>query len=445
MKVEGKKTIATKLNLDTHTKLLEQRDLVYLLNGDITGYENNNNNLFVQNCLSNGLCVNFPQGYTYQNGIYLDNFEYLAFFYKSSGNQSEIGLFNSNDCSYQTIVNSQCLNLQKPIRGVYKRLNSSNERVAYWVDGLNPDRYINVDKALNGDYPKKTTALLSGSCAICNSEVIDELDCNKLRFNREFIPTCLSLKSNKQGGFTTGTYQVAIAYGDDNFTFTDFYFSDVIKVHSQDKYDIGFEVSIECKYSPFSTFRVVLITQTKEGSLIAYDYGFYPTSSTFITLNNNTNASVINVTEILSKRVLYDYSEHITSNDETLLRAKHRAVEPLEYQSRANEIDVSWVVKKVPYKKAHLYPNFMRDEVYDFSIEWIDELGRERGNFHIPGRVKDEGWVLNAFGVPLHESDTPTVYYNIESLEDCPVLPTEIWQVENTAYVTETYTVDCPD
>jgi len=45
--------IATKLNLDKHYTLLEDRDVTYLLNGDIEGYESSNQNDFVQNQKSN--------------------------------------------------------------------------------------------------------------------------------------------------------------------------------------------------------------------------------------------------------------------------------------------------------------------------------------------------------------------------------------------------------
>ena len=67
-----KQLIAGKLNLDTHYSLLEQSDLVYLMNGDIEGIDNSNHGMLVQNQLSNELCVLFPTGYTFINGIQLN-------------------------------------------------------------------------------------------------------------------------------------------------------------------------------------------------------------------------------------------------------------------------------------------------------------------------------------------------------------------------------------
>ena len=438
---QGKQTVFSKLNLDSHNLLLEQRDLVYLLNGDIQCPEDGNNSLFVQNQLSNEVCVSFPTGYTYNGGIKLDNNEYAVFLKGSKSDQ--IGLVNLTTCSYDVLVDSSCLsfNLNNPVRGVYKRLNSTNERVIYFIDGLNYNRYLNIDKALIGDFPKTSD---QSDCKTCGITVNNELDCDKLRMNKPFRPPCITVDDNRQGSFSTGTYQVGIAYSEDGLVFTDYFFSPIHKVQSY-KEDIGFSVDIACVYSPFPSYNIILVSQTKEGSLIVYDFGHYSQGVTKVQLTSTSNATVIDTVAALSKRTFYDKSSHITTNEETLLLGKHSAVEPLEYQPFANQIEVEWLERKIQANKAHLFPTFMRDEVYDFSIVWRDENGTKRGQFHIPGRQIDNNWSIIHSGSTFHENDIPTPFYLPESTEPCPELPMKIWQVQNTAYITESYTATCED
>ena len=68
------------LNLSTHYSLFKEKDLYYLLNGDLQDNGNSNSNWFVQNQLSNELCANFPSDYVLVGpGIKLNNFEYVLF------------------------------------------------------------------------------------------------------------------------------------------------------------------------------------------------------------------------------------------------------------------------------------------------------------------------------------------------------------------------------
>jgi len=387
------------------------------------------------------LCVQFPTGYTYVGAIQLDNFEYAVFLKSNNKSGDRISLVNTKNCSIQTIVDGECLNFDTSVRGVYKTLNSTNERVIYFIDGNNPNRYLNIDKALSGDFPKEID---QSDCSTCGTVTSLTLDCNQIRINKEFRPPCLTLKTNRQGSFPTGTYQVGIAYSEDGLTLTDYYFSDTVKVQSY-KDDIGFEMSVACIYNPFSKFSVILVSQTKEGSLIVYNFGEYNQGTTRINLNSLSSATVIDTSVALSKKVVYDRSEHIVSNEETLLLGKHKAVEPLEYQPYANEIEVEWVERKVHEKEAHLFPNLLRDEVYDLSIEWTDEVGQIRGIYPIPGRATNDNWYLLDGLNTYHEQDLPTAVYLYETLDNCETPPDKLWQVLNTSYITESYPVTCMD
>lgn len=422
------------LNLDTHYSLLGEHDLTYLCNGDIQGKESNNNSWFVQNQLSNALCFEFPERYFLNGKIQMNQFDYALFFVVNDeeGNysSSEIGIWNSNSCEYDVYVNDPCLNfdINNPVRGVYKHLNNSNERTVYFIDSVNPNRYLTFKE--DGSYP----LLYEGSkCDTCDYEELEGLDCDQIRINKLFTPPCLTLTDNKEGQIQTGVFQVGVAYSEDNLVLTDYYFSKAIRAFSENS-NIGFMVDVECFDSPFDQFSLVLVSRTKENSLVIYNLGFYSTANGTIVISNLDNATIIDTGSAVTKKPIYDYSEHITTNGETLLLAKHQKIEPLNYQPQANNIIVKWQEIKVPKSKGYLYPSFLRDETYAVSVEIFDKSAKSKGVFHVPGRSSNENDLL-----PIPEEN------DIYEPSGCDPTPTYTWQVENTAYTDFEQDTDCMD
>ena len=89
--VNSNQFVATKLNFDKHFTLLESRDITYLLNGDIEGYESGNQNFFEWNQLQNELCISLDEGYAFVRlGIEVGNSENL--FLTINGSNSNIML-----------------------------------------------------------------------------------------------------------------------------------------------------------------------------------------------------------------------------------------------------------------------------------------------------------------------------------------------------------------
>jgi hypothetical protein len=426
---------AKMMNLDVHPSLLSSHDIFLLINGDVSGNESNNNSWFVQNQLSNSLCFEFPENYVLNGpGIQMNQFDYALFFVinDTEGNyvSSEIGIWNSKNCTYETYVNEVCLNfnLNYPVRGVYKHLNNTNERTIYFIDGYNPNRYLTFKE--DGTYPVTYTG---SKCDTCDYEETADLDCDQLRINKLFTPPCLSLLDNREGQLPTGVYQVGVAYSEDNLVLTDYYFSQAIRVFSENS-NIGFNVDIDCIDTPFDQFSLVLVSRTKENSLVVYNLGFYSVANGKAVITNLDNATILDTASALTKKPIYDYSQHIATNGETLLLGKHQKVEPLNYQPQANNIVVKWQEIKVPKDKAYLYPSFMRDEVYAISIEPFDKLSKGRGVFNIPGRA------------PL-ENDLLEIPEDNDIYEDgtCDPTPIYAWQVKNTATVIFENDVQCAD
>lgn len=427
--------ISTKLNLDQHYALLGERDLVYLLNGDIQGKEGNVDS-FVQNAPSNELCLDLS-GYTMVGpGIPLNNHEHVLFL-NDEENVGWIMLANLDTCSMQVWASGECLAFDPdyPVRGVYKHNNKDNDRRVYFIDGKNYNRYADIDKP----FPQNTPDSI---CDTCDVSYDGTLNCDALRINREMEFPCLTLTANQYGQLPSGVYQLAFAYSQDGVKYSDFYFSDILKVHSN-KNNIGFQADIECVDTLFDQFKVLLVTNTRESSLVVYDLGVYSSTTDSITINNLANATILSLEQALEKRVVYDKSQHIVSNGETLLLGKHENVDPLDYQPYANNINLYWAEGKVPKKDAHKYPSQMRDEVYAYAIEWFDEYGQSRGRFHIPGQ-ENEDFSIDFSGNTYVEQDyAPVGAYTYEKDQDCRDKPLKVWQVENTATILGDFTGTC--
>lgn len=424
--------ISTKLNLDQHYSLLGEQDLVYLLNGDIQGDEGNVDG-FVQNTPSNELCID-TNGYTLVGpGISIGTYERVLFL---KGDTSEIWKANLDECSYTVWATGDCLAFDPdyPVRGVYKHNNKDNDRRVYFVDGLNYNRYIDIDKP----FPESFTGSF---CDTCELTYDGTLNCDNIRINKMFDYPCLTLGSAPIGSLSSGVYQVALAFSENGIKYSDFFFSDVIKVHSTSD-NIGLTMSIDCMDTPFDQVKVLLVSNTQESALVVYEIGDFSSNTKSININNLTNATILSTQEALEKRVVYDKSQHITSNSETLLLGKHAPVEPLNYQPQANEIGLYWTEGKVPKKNAHMFLSLLRDEVGSFAIEWFDEVGQSRGVFHIPGNVNND-FTIEFDGNTYGPNDyVPSEAYIYEE-ENCEPLRRKVWQIENTATLLEDFSGDC--
>lgn len=436
--------VATKLNLDKHYTLLSEGEITYLLNGDIEGYEANNQNFFVQNQLSNELCLQLEFNEFVGPGISVGNNEHV-FFIKSTPENPEfpncqILLANLDNCSYEVLASGDCLgfDVDYPIRGVYKYNSQENSRTIYFVDGLNPNRYFHIDKP----FPQINEANI---CETCEDVFNGELNCEALNINKVIDIPCTNLDFNKFGTLQSGVYQIGFAWSDSGIILSDFYFSDVIKVWSE-KNEIGLELSVECVDTTiFNAYTLVLVSNTKENGTVVYRLGEYQFPTTHVTVNSLNNLSVVDLSVATQKKIVYDNSQHITTNGETLLLGGSQTTNIISYQPQASGIEVGWVEIKVPKEDAYKYQTFMRDEVYELNIEWFHTNGQSLGEFHIPGRACDNVYSYNP-GTPnidYGECDAVPSGFDIYAQLDCLDDVVSAWQITNTAYIEGDFNGNC--
>lgn len=433
--------IATKLNLDKHYTLLSSGDITYLLNGDIEGYESSNQNYFVQNQKSNELCIEL-EGYEFVGpGISIGNGEHVFFI---TGETDQILLANLDTCSYEVWASGDCLgfNISYPIRGVYKYNSQKNTRSVYFIDGLNPNRVIDIDLP----FPQQKT---TNDCETCEEEYNGLLDCDQIKINKDVVVPCISLDPNNQGQLSSGVYQVGFAWSQNGVVLSDFYFSDTMKVWSE-KNNVGLTINLDCvdNNNAFSEYTLVLVSTTREGSLVLYKIGDYQFPTDTITITNLDNATVVDLSVATQKRVRPDKSKHIATNGETLLLGNSELSNTIPYQTQATGIQIGWQEIKVPKEIAHEYPSFMRDEVYDFAIEWFKTSGESVGKFHIPGRAYTDDWEYNPPSFPggaYKEYDLVDAEFNIYSNPDCEEEEVSAWQLTSTATVAGDFGGTCDE
>lgn len=157
------------------------------------------------NEVGNTECLNLPQG-TFPIGSILLNADEIILFIKNKTNTiNSIILANLNKCSYETIISNTCLNFQTQIQGVQRTLNGC-DRIIYFVDGINPDRVVNIDDILRN--PTSHNYLNEYGFFDC------DLIKNKRNINVASINDIVI--NNSGGNLGIGMYQFILQY-EDNF------------------------------------------------------------------------------------------------------------------------------------------------------------------------------------------------------------------------------------
>ena len=194
------------LNLDSTINQVKQGSLTYALNAAIENFDGNIVNY--QNELGNDLCVTFPKSYLLIGTHFInEKNKHIFFLVNPLTAMSQIGYMDNNDCIYHVLVEAACLNfnVNNPIHKVVHKITNCTIEI-YWTDGLNPRRWLDIN---NIPY------LLGFNTDLCNREYTDQLDCNQIKIQPNFVIPQLAVTDVVSGGsLISGTYQFAIQYCD---------------------------------------------------------------------------------------------------------------------------------------------------------------------------------------------------------------------------------------
>lgn len=363
---------------------------------------------------SNEFCSQAP--YVIIGALYITDGRWVLF--STNNVSSEIGVFDEKTCAYSKTVNSPCLNFHQDnlITGAVKE-NADCTRSAYWQDGRNPDRYINLD-----DVPYKYTLINTGTGDDpCYEKVFsNELDCDRLLLHPHITHPCIRLeKGSGSGQLPNGSYQAVIAYTVNGIRVTD-YFTPSNHQSLFDHINVAgsLEVIIDSIDTDFDEFELVMIGFINQ-SMTARKIGNYSTRQKTIAIDNYSQSlPVVALSQIPLSTPIWEKSDKMFEVSGYLLRSGVSTKPDFNYQPLANNIKAKWVSVEYPadyYYSGGNLTSYMRDEVYSFFIRWVYKTGHKSASYHIPGRAP-LGSDLASPGVtddvldPLNEQNNWKVY-----------------------------------
>ena len=376
---------------------------------------------------SNQLCAvsgsTLPGAKYIIGAIYLYSDKWLIFTAAHSGLNgignsigSEIGLFDENLCQYRIIVQDTCLNFSKwnLITGA-SREKEDCTWAAYWADGNNPDRYINIGDPQtwpgadfiftgNNSYtnPAGTQIQWPGvawvqdcpvinGCTICVNADPYTLDCDKLRLARLMETPCLHVSAGRTGGnLMNGSYMATIAYAIKGVKVTNWFaLSNVQPVFAENEPGGSLEITIEADTENFREFVLAVVSYTNQQTMVK-EMGIYSSTTTkvYIDIIDQTLPD-IPINDLPIQNPVYEKSDQIAEVSNYLLRVGPTSKFDFNYQPFANLIQANWVSVEYPadyYINGGYKPSYLRDEVYSFFIRWIYNTGDKSASYHIPGR-----------------------------------------------------------
>jgi hypothetical protein len=319
-----------------------------------------------------------------------------------SDTYSEIGVLKN--CNYTSLVKSNCLNFSKqyPIKGVARVKNC--DRIVYWNDTFNNDRFLNLDKLL--EFKDTDT---------------NDWDCDKFDLLQSYLPFQVTNIEKETYGSTLekGSYVFAFAYEDDDGNRTDFFsFTEAISIQNNQTInlflsgidtDFAFIRPVVIKFSTDNVTNTVYLLDTIPVSGDTYNYVFNFISGTITPLadiNIPTSRFIKSeAMDIVSKRLVRgNLSEEII--DWTI------------FQEQVNIASASWIVK---LEEIDSFSNtttgseqliidqksLRRDEIYDIGIVYVFTNGTESPVFSIPGR--DSASVATLVTTGNNNRDTRTI------------------------------------
>lgn len=403
------------LQLDSNEVTIKTSHLKNALNAQVDSWDGSS--LFITNALGNHECGEIPCDKKLIGEAKIDNDDYVLFFCdnQSTPPQHEIGILDTNTCTYKTTVISSCLNFNcdQHIQATYKYVCDS--RFIYFVDGINPDRYINLD-----GFQKE---VIGNNNDTCKTPIYGpNLDCEAIKQVSDINIPCAEY-SAIQGNLPNGVYQIAIKYpGKSNY-----YIYNEITLYSKLNQN-GLRVNISGLDLDEWEYNLCLIGNTANGQTIVNIGNFRTTNTGTIIITDIFNKPHISYEELTSRMVHYSVSKNLISFDDRLIKAEVKESERLHYQPFANDIKSNWVVKRVLAKNAHKHKSFMRDETYVYFIQWFFKDGSESCLYHIPNNTP------NINNTVIANRD---VY---DEFECCvgDYCSKRYWEVYNTASVTYT-------
>ena len=349
---------------------------------------------------------------------------------------SEIGIFDDSECSYQTIINDQCLNFNRKylVTGAAKENFDCTWQI-YWDDALNPSRTLNLDRV---PYIQEQTSGENEPCVIYEDTPV--LDCEKIRLAPLLDTPCIHISKAPDGGqLRNGTYQAFIAYTLNEQKVTDYIgISNIQSLFDHEGTAGALDIKVSNLDKEFEFFELVILSNN-QNSYVAKRIGLYSTEINTIGLDYiDQSLPSVALEQLPFRSPAYEKSDSMFVVNDWLIRKGPTEQFDFNYQPIANQIQTEWVIAEYPasyYYKGGNKTGFMRDEQYAFFIRWIYNTGERSKSYHIPGRPPNTNG-YNANGQYQNGQSELAANNTQNTLE--PGAPEFNWQVYNTGSETGT-------
>ena len=376
----------------------------------------------------------------------------IVLFYIDPFGISSISMFDPETCTKQLLLSNQVgdltFNINYPISGTHKVLDYCDETIIYWVDGINPVRYLNLSKI---------------------DELVDTQSLNVFTCSKGLNLVVEGVLDNG-GNLESGVYQFAISYINGNYS----YITNPISVYkdnlSNDFKNIdgdpagthttkSIQLTINnIDFTHNEEFKIVVI-KTVNNIVTVYELPSQQTpgiSSTYTyTGFEETTAVALNAVTVPTATFLTAWL--IAQHQDRLMLGNLKQTRNIDYQLLANQIETTWFTNKIKIDKGYKNPtiamnnkSFMADEVYSIGIVWEFCDGSYSPAFHIPGPTKEsvadcvELPILSEFVNPGVEGALPPTQYT--SIDDIVPendannflgCPAPVWKIFITACIIE--------
>lgn len=381
----------------------------------------------ISNEPSNSICTDIPKSYALLGSVYMEDSTNMVFFLDTDTENSIIATVDKN-CKYTEHVVSNCLGFDEryPIEGIY-RIKNGCERIVYFVDHNNPDRFINLDQLsdfIDSEYQEGIDPVAS------------KWNCKSFNIDRLTLPACITLKEISESGGTipAGVVQFSVQHVDSNLNGAGYSVPSPTIPIIKDSYSLDYD-SIGGADSNEPTTKSVTINISELD--LSYEY---IEIIAIITTAGVTQTYFVERIPITAENIDYTFrgvkdgsepiqivytkdilsSKTITQLENRLIRANVKSPRrdysnfqrdfankiTSKYVTIETEVDkLNQLYYNSPAKSGSYYFNnrsYMRDEVYAFGIYYIFNDGTQSPVFHIPGRIADVGLPVSGNGSIVH-------------------------------------------
>jgi hypothetical protein len=367
-------------------------------------------------------------------------------------------IVQANMCTYITLITDQCegvgsgclnFSINSPIheRNIQIKRGKLGDTL-WWVENnfKNPQRFLREYDILG--YTQSVDPCTGGITNVC-------LDCEKMRVFPLFEKPCLHPTVIQNGGnLRAGTLEVLIAYSSERGEeLTNYYaITNPIAIHDKnnnilDQTQLDYftnqavEIQVTGLDNRFEYYKIAVVYRSGlDAAITYYDYGVFTINQPSFTIFDLQGRSRLSASDVISRRPFYTGAKSLAVSNGYLYQSGLKQRRVINLQPVVNLLGslARWTTHLA---KEDLYENginvsnylqYMRDEVYPFSVRFIMGGGHELPLFPFIARPPKD-FEVDVLGTDEYAANDATNSILINNPECFGNTRDKRWQFENTA------------